>query len=153
MVLKVLHILLACNLFISSMGISVFEHVCQKNGTSISLFVKSGGCCSVKKRTCCSAKKAKLCEALHHNHKGASISKKPCCSDKASYKKLNVTATNNIKVETVVLQPIFFDKSEVLPVNRIIACTHDQKTRKAFLYRPPPLYPNNLRVLYQSFLC
>ena len=153
MVFKVLHILLAFNVFISSMGISVFEHICQKNGTSISLFVKSGGCCSVKKRTCCSAKKAKSCEAIHHDNKGASISKKPCCNDKASFKKLNVTATHNIKVENVVLQPIFFHKSEVLLVSVSDTCTQDKKTRKAFLYRPPPLYPNNIRVLYQSFLC
>lgn len=153
MVFKVLHILLAFNLFISSMGISVFEHICQKNGTTISFFVKSGDCCSPKRSAYCSAKKVKSCEGNHQYNKGTSFSKKPCCNDKVSYNKLNVTATNNIKVENEVLHPISFDKSEVLPVSASIACTCDQNTLKAFHYKPPPLYPNNIRVLYQSFLC
>mgnify|MGYP006916486316 CR=1 FL=1 len=114
MIFKGLHILLAFNFLISSMGFTINEHICSKNGTSIAFFIKSNNCCTKKKKKCCSAKKVYLCETKDVLAKGQTIKKKPCCEDKTHYKKLSVSATEQTKVIPSELQSIFY-----LPVDVI----------------------------------
>ncbi len=153
MISKVIHILLAFNLLISTMGLTAHEHICQKNGTTIAFFIKSHSCCTQKKQKCCSAKKELLCETKDVLSKEPSINKKPCCEDKSHYKKLNTNASEITKVVLSYIQPII---SETL-VSSISSLTiidiENEKTLKFYLYKPPPLSVDNLRVLYQSFLC
>ena len=153
MIFKGLHILLAFNLLISTIGFRVFEHICSKNGTSIAIFIKSNSCCTKKKKKCCSAKKVYLCETKDVLAKGQTIKKKPCCEDKSHYKKLNTNASEITKVifsdtQTVFYSPIVgvcFDLNDKVKENA--------KTLRFYLHKPPPLSVDNLRVLYQSFLC
>ena len=149
MIFKVLHILLAINLLISSIGVAAFEHICSKNGTTLSFFIKSESCCSKKKAKSCSATSC----AQHKSNHGISFNKKPCCEDKIHYKKLNISATEQTKVFLLEIQPIVYYPivGHLLSENNVLS--ENEKTLRSYLYKPPPLPLDNLRVLYQSFLC
>jgi len=146
---KSLHILLSFNLFISSLGLIAFEHICSKKGSTFSIFVKSQSCCSKKKAKTCSATGC----SNHKSNHDVAFNKKPCCEDKTHYKKLNVSATEQTQVVLSEVQPVVYN-----PITWISLSDHDficenEKTLRSYLYRPPPLSVDNLRVLYQSFLC
>lgn len=146
---KSLHILLAFNLFISSFGLIAFEHICSKNGTTFSVFVKPQHCCSKKKSKSCSASGC----AKNGINQTASFNKKPCCEDKTHYKKLNVSATEITKVVFSEIQPVFYHPIAGISLSDGDFIGENEKTVRFYLYRPPPLPVDNLRVLYQSFLC
>ena len=153
MISKVIHILLAFNLLISSLGVTAYEHICQKNGTTISFFIKSHNCCTQKKKKCCSAKKAVSCETKDVLAKGNVIKKKPCCEDKSHYKKLNTNASEITKVVFSNIQPIISETIAWASSSTTNEVYENEKTLRFYLYNPPPLPVDNLRVLYQSFLC
>jgi len=149
MLLKVLHIVLSLNLLVSSMGITAYEHICSLKGTTFSLFVKPKSCCSKKKNI---SKVTSLCNK-HSNTVESTLKRKPCCEDKSSYAKLSISATpadkgdlsnDKICIHDVIIPEIFSWKySGIL----------NEKTFRTFFYKPPPVRRDNLRVLYQSFLC
>lgn len=149
MILKVLHILLSIHLLVSSTGLAIYEHICSKNGTSYSLFVKPQSCCSKKKTKSCSAAGC----AQHKTGHDTNIKKKPCCEDKTHFKKLNLTATEYSKLILKANQPQYIS----FPVSgysiEFVGLSQNSKTLRFYLYKPPPLQVDNLRVLYQSFLC
>lgn len=149
MIFKGLHILLAFNLLVSTTGLSAFEHICSKNGTTFSIFVKPDSCCSKKKVKSCSATGC----TKHKSNHGISFNKKPCCEDKTHYKKLNVSATEQTKVILSEIQPIYYYPIAQISISGNDFISENEKTLKSYLYRPPPLSVDNLRVLYQSFLC
>ncbi len=149
MLLKVLHIVLSLSLLVSSMGITAYEHICSLKGTTFSLFVKPKSCCSKKKAT---SKGTPLC-TKHSNTAESTIQRKPCCEDKSSYAKLNVSATSVDKsvlstdkscIDNVSIPETFRSKQSGI---------FNEKTFCTFFYKPPPVRRDNLRVLYQSFLC
>lgn len=146
---KSLHILLAFNLFISSFGLIAFEHICSKNGTTFSVFVKPQHCCSKKKSESCSASGC----TKNGTNTTASFNKKPCCEDKTHYKKLNVSATEITKVVFSDIQTVFCHAIKGISLIDDDFIGENEKTIRFYLYRPPPLPLDNLRVLYQSFLC
>lgn len=148
-----LHILLAFNLLTSSVGVSIFEHICQKNGTTVAFFFKSNSCCTQKKKKCCSASKASLCATKDVAIKGQNIKKKPCCEDKTHYKKLNTNASEIAKVIFSDIQPVFYNPIVGVSYDLNDMVKENEKTLRFYLYKPPPLPVDNLRVLYQSFLC
>ena len=150
---KLLHILLAFNLLISSMGVTAYEHICQKNGTNIAFFIRSHSCCTQKKQKCCSAKKVGSCDTKDVKIKGDAINKKPCCEDKSHYKKLNTNASEITKVVFSNIQPIFCETIALVSSTLTDIISENEKTLRFYLYKPPPLPVDNLRVLYQSFLC
>lgn len=149
MINRLLHILLALNLFVSSLGLMAYEHICSINGTTFSIFFKPQNCCSKINTKGCSVAGC----VMYQPKAGVSFNKKPCCEEKTHYKKLNVSATENVKVILSEIQPVFY--------NPIIGVSYDlndkvkenEKTVRFYLYKPPPLPVVNLRVLYQSFLC
>lgn len=149
MIFKGLHILLAFNLLISTIGVSAYEHICSKNGSTFSIFVKPQSCCSKKKSKSCSANGC----SQHKSNNSPSFNKKPCCEDKTHYKKLSVSATEQTKVIPSELQSIFYLPVDVISFSKIGFICENEKTLKSYLYKPPPLTVDNLRVLYQSFLC
>ncbi|MBK8698759.1 MAG: hypothetical protein IPN29_04170 [Saprospiraceae bacterium] len=146
---KGLHILLAFNLLVSTSGLSTFEHICSKNGSTFSIFVKPNSCCSKKKSKCCSDN---ACTKHLSNHDFA-FTKKQCCENKTHLKKLNVSATELTKIVLTDIQPIFYNPiaGTILSENDFLS--ENEKTIRFYLYKPPPLSVDNLRVLYQSFLC
>jgi hypothetical protein len=148
-----LHILLAVNLLISSMGVTIHEHICQKNGTTFTFFTKSHSCCSSKKKKCCSVKKSHHCESNALLSYGTNIKKKPCCEDKSHYSKLNTNASEVTKVVFSELQSVTYTPLVFAPYALNNEVIDNAKTLRFYLYKPPPLYVDNLRVLYQSFLC
>jgi len=149
MILNILHIALAVNLLVSSLGVTVHEHICNIRGTTRSLFVKPESCCSKFKKKSCPIAGCKISKT----HDGMSFRKKPCCEDKSHYDKLHVNAISAEKIGIADLQnqtPILrelsniqFRKSE--PTN--------EKLIRYSLYDPPPILTQNIRILYQSFLC
>jgi len=149
MLSKLLHILLAFNLFISSLGLIAFEHICSKKGTTFSIFVKSQSCCSKKKAKSCSATGC----TKHKSNHGVAFKKKPCCEDKTHYKKLNVSATEQTQVILSEIQLVFYQPIKWTSFSGHDFICENEKTLRSYLYRPPPVSVANLRVLYQSFLC
>jgi hypothetical protein len=146
---SLLHILLAFNLFISSFGLIAFEHICSKNGSTFSVFVKPQHCCSKKKPQSCSAAGC----TKHRSNQTVSFNKKPCCEDKTHYKKLHISATDITKVVFAEFQPGFCHPTPRISLSDSGFIGENKKTLRFYLYRPPPLPVDNLRVLYQSFLC
>ncbi len=149
MLIKVLHIVLSLNLLVSSMGITAYEHICSLKGTTFSLFVKPKSCCSKKKNK---SNGTTLC-TKHSNTAESTIKRKPCCEDKSSYAKLSVSATSIDKI-------VFSDSKSYIDHASIPATFSwkhsgilNEKTFRTFFYKPPPVRRDNLRVLYQSFLC
>lgn len=153
MIFNLLHIFLAFNLLISSVGITANEHICQKKGRSIAFFLKPNSCCTPKKKSCCSSKKIAICSSKSHCSKENTFSKKPCCEDKTHYKKLNVSATEITKIVFSEIQPFFYYPVAGISLSDYDFIGENEKTVRFYLYRPPPLHVENLRVLYQSFLC
>ena len=150
MINKVLHILLAFNLLISSMGVTAFEHICQKNGTTLAYFVKSHNCCSQKKQNCSVVNNLGICQTSDSGKQGVNIKKKPCCEDRSYYKKLNTNASEFEKITLIELYPVsnsYWINSSILE-----HVQENEKTVRFYLYKPPPIYKDH-RVLYQSFLC
>jgi hypothetical protein len=149
MILNILHIALAVNLLVSSLGVTVHEHICNIRGTTRSLFVKPESCCSKFK------KKSDLVSGckISKTRDGMSFRKKPCCEDKSHYDKLHINATSvdkisiaNLPIQIPILLCLLdfqFSKPE----------TTNEKLLRFSLYNPPSILTQNIRILFQSFLC
>ncbi|MDX2280103.1 MAG: hypothetical protein NW218_10970 [Saprospiraceae bacterium] len=152
MILKILHILMAFNVLLSSSGVTVFEHLCQMKGRTTSFFVQPKNCCQkkeVKKEFC---QKSKCCKKAETTGNAPTFTKKPCCEDKSQFFKSETTGTQNktFSVPDYKFQPLFV---EALPyVERFDIIPLNQKILRFYLYKPPPLV-FDIRVLVQSFLC
>lgn len=81
---SILHITIALNLFIASLGLHVHEHICKKQGTTISFYFKLPNCCSGKKSRC---KSPSITDLTSDFRNQTTISKIPCCQDKLHYDK------------------------------------------------------------------
>lgn len=106
-------------LFIGTVGVNVFEHICKKDGVSISYVLNSGEdqCGNHHDQHEEEAKKTSCC------HKKESNNDKGCCSDDVEYFKLKVdTSTPNnekfafpiqiAKVENSALQIVEIERLE-----------------------------------------
>ncbi|WP_373550582.1 hypothetical protein [Haliscomenobacter sp.] len=147
--LKILHLILALNILLSSSGIMVFEHLCQMRGKKVALFVQPKSCCQKRvqvQRSCCA--KAEVANAQEN------LSRIPCCSDKSSFLKTDTQPTLqkvialSFAADPFILPPTLnvaleFAK-DILPYN--------QKILRFYLYKPPPRM-RDIPVLVQSFLC
>ena len=147
--LKFLHIILALSVLLSTSGVTVFEHLCQMNGRTVSIFIQPKGCCKSQKVTQNSCQKAK-CSLKDHQH--SSLSKKPCCEDKSQLLK----ATTEGAAQKIVTLDFNFDfitvdfSPSIVRVNTITPTS--QKALRFYLYKPPPMV-TDIRVFIQSFLC
>lgn len=147
--LKILHLILALNILLSSSGIMVFEHLCQMRGKKVALFVQPKSCCQ---------KRAQVQSSYSEKQEGAnmeeSLSRIPCCSDKSSFLKTDTQPTLQKVMEfSLVADPFVLPPSlnfafefsrDILP--------HNQKILRFYLYKPPPRM-RDIPVLVQSFLC
>lgn len=146
---KFMHIILAFNVLLSTSGITVFEHLCQMKGKTVSVFAQPKGCCASKKMVQGSCQK-KECNLKGHQHH--SLSKKPCCEDKSHLLKSTSEGTTQLKF----LFDYHFDLITVNSPNFVVwsgAITPtSQKALRFYLYKPPPV-ATDIRVFIQSFLC
>lgn len=149
--LRALHIILAIQVLFSSTGVVIFEHVCQKKGSTTALFEKSRNCCLPLEYTKHPCQKSKCCQAKEINS-GTSVSKKPCCEDQSQFLKLGTenTAFKTFTFADLHLQPVWV--TAALAVEHLDVNPFNQKTLRFYLYKPPPVV-TDLRVLMQSFLC
>ena len=147
--LKILHLILALNILLSSSGIMVFEHLCQMRGKKIALFVQPKSCCQKRVQvqgSCCA--KAEIANAKE------SLSRIPCCSDKSSFLKTDTQPTlQKILALSLVADAFILPPSLnfALEFSRDIL-PHNQKILRFYLYKPPPRM-RDIPVLVQSFLC
>ncbi|AEE49686.1 HYC_CC_PP family protein [Haliscomenobacter hydrossis] len=144
--LKTLHLILALNVLLSSTGLTVFEHLCQMKGRTVSIFTQPKGCCKLKKSdkpSCC----------LHEEEpQDESLSRKPCCQDKSQLLKSNIDgavqkiALHDFNFQALIIQVLPFQSMtfDVIPSS--------QKALRFYLYKPPPKV-TDIRVFIQSFLC
>jgi len=146
--LKVLHIILALNLLLSSTGVTVFEHLCQMRGRTIGVFVKPHSCCAQKETYRTSWQKSQTCQL----DKTPQINRKPCCQDKSQFVKSNIQGA----VQKIALPDFHFQVFNIQPLPTLASelCTLpiSQKTLRFYLYKPPPQV-TDIRVFIQSFLC
>jgi hypothetical protein len=147
--LKILHLILALNILLSSSGIMVFEHLCQMRGKKVALFIQPKSCCQKQAQVQrSSGEKQEVANTTE------SVSRIPCCSDKSSFLKTDTQPTLQ-KVMKISLVADFF----VLPPSLNFAfefakdiLPHNQKILRFYLYKPPPRM-RDIPVLVQSFLC
>ena len=152
MFLKVVHIFLAINLLASSMGVTVFEHLCQMKGRTITLFSKAESCCKKKEHTATVCKKTSCCEKKKATQ-GVTIKKKPCCEDKSQLVKADYEGSFQKTVKSA-------DNFDPLSIPPVFVAFSTEKTTfsitlkllRFYLYKPPPRQ-GDIRVLIQSFLC
>jgi len=144
--LKTLHLILALNVLLSSTGLTVFEHLCQMKGRTVSIFTQPKGCCKLKKldkTTCCVQKEQGQDESL---------SREPCCQDKSQFLKSNIDGA----IQKIALPDFHFQAFNIqsLPVMalEVNVIPTSQKALRFYLYKPPPKV-TDIRVFIQSFLC
>lgn len=134
------------------MGMTAYEHLCQKNGTTIALLFKSQAC-SHKKQKCFASNDANVCGTNDAILIDEILKNKPCCEDKSHYIKLYTYAPEITKVINAEAQPTFDKPHYLYSYNLVDIDSGNEKILKFYLYRPPPLPMGDLRVLYQTFLC
>ncbi len=69
-------------MLISSSGVTIFEHICNRKGVTTSFFLKPKTCCSAKKSNCHSTKNFR---SHHTKNLLAEFSRKPCCQDRTHF--------------------------------------------------------------------
>lgn len=147
--LKILHLILALNILLSSSGIMVFEHLCQMRGKKVALFVQPKSCCQKRAQV-----QVSCCTKAEASTEQESLSRIPCCSDKSSFLKTDTQPTLQKVMElSLAADPFGLPPSlnfafefakDILP--------HNQKILRFYLYKPPPRM-RDIPVLVQSFLC
>lgn len=141
---------MALHVLLSSTGVTVFEHLCQMKGKTVSIFTQPKGCCKhiILKKDLCEKEGCSLAETKPH----ITLSKKPCCQDKTQLLKSNIDgAIQKIALPDFNFQAIDFQELPSLVLNLNIIPT-SQKALRFYLYKPPPKV-TDIRVFIQSFLC
>jgi hypothetical protein len=93
MAFRILHIIIAINIFISTTGIHIFEHSCSKKGSKFGFYIKPGSCCSSKKMTCHLLKIIKTAEP---KKSASELSRKPCCQNLFHFEKNELLGTKQL---------------------------------------------------------
>ncbi|MEZ5040192.1 MAG: hypothetical protein R2828_09875 [Saprospiraceae bacterium] len=144
MVNRIVHIILALLILVSSNGFVVNKHYCQKELKSIALFVPAEGCHQAKAMKNCPMHSAGIND---HQNKDE---KKGCCDDETEY----------IKLDEEQIPPSvdmnFLDHLTLLPV-LFVALQLELPSLDArslhYLHYKPPLIVYDLSVSLQTFRC
>lgn len=142
MIIRLLHLLIASSLLVSSVGVPIYEHVCKKNGTTTSFYVKAKTCCS-KKSYC---NKGISCKLYNSQNTSAEFSKNPCCKDLTHFIK---AATLGVKqIGNSFWYHIQFVKTEFTLTNTLLSNTflsHFNNYYKG--YHPPNIIQDIYRMI------
>ncbi len=148
-VIRALHLLLAGHLLVSTMGVGLFEHLCQMRGHSVSLVGAVDACCSEEAQTC----DAHVNVRAAAEDSGPVMTKAPCCQDRASWMQADLDGT--VPTQALGAAPIVAALPPVLAKAALPAAPEvtalSLKVVRAMRYRPP--CPDvDVRVRVQSFL-
>lgn len=143
MIIRILHLLIATNLLVSSVGIPIYEHICKRKGTTASFYLRAKSCCSTKKSNC-----HKNISSKPHNTKKTSgeFSKNPCCKDLTHFIKV---ATLGVKqIGNSFWNNIQFLKSEFALVISGLSNTFSSHFNNYYKgYHPPNIIQDIYRMI------
>ena len=143
MLRKVLHILLAVLVFVSSSGLVFSKHYCQGVLKNTSLFTEAAPCHGLSKM-------AKCPRHAPPQDDNTTLDKKGCCDTQTDFLKVEdaqlSTTADLLQLDTPALLAVL---CSFLPFEVITA---DTKTRHELHYKPP-LIVCDLPVSLQTFLC
>ncbi|MCT4560739.1 MAG: hypothetical protein N4A41_05105 [Crocinitomicaceae bacterium] len=144
----VIHSLLALFVFAGTTGVYVFEHICQIDGHSTSLYIHPDHPCQEQRKS------------AHHEVSHGHCSKmetsselgfnKDCCSDEIQVFQVNYDYYQNWHVAL----PHFVASIEPMLWSNTIRVLMHQRTTLSQFNRPPPLVTGRqISILHQVFLC
>ena len=137
MIYKLVHIILAGLVLISTTGIVVNKHYCQNQLKNIALFSKAKSCHDINKVSSC---------PLHNNHQNED---KGCCDEETDFIKSDeefvMTSSDFVDLEQpAVLATIYILLQLELP-------SFDANTLHYLTYKPPIVF-RDIPVLLETFL-
>lgn len=145
--LKILHLILAFNILLSSSGVMVFEHLCQMRGKKIAYFVQPKSCCQKRiqlESSCCAKTEVASAEEK--------LSRTPCCKDKSAFFKADPNSSIQKIIHFSAFSPAILP-SVLNPLPVIVdLLPHNQKILRFYLYKPPPR-SRDIPLLVRSFRC
>jgi len=139
-------IFLIFTLLVSSIGVSVNKHICEKEGTIVSYFVDIEDCvCDIEvDHACCHKEKTESC---HKEPK----TKKGCCQEESEFFQLDLDYTTQI--EDVSLNPdLLFSLVFAYNILNPSLEVENNKEIENFNHYSPPIPSRDIPVLVQSFL-
>lgn len=127
----------------SSVGVPIFEHVCNKKGTITGLYIKPKSCCSAKKSNCHVTK-----DLRSDPSKSSSVEfrKKPCCHDLTHFiktttpgvKQIGISFWKHLNLEKILFSAPVNDLVSVFPFYTRIYSQH---------YKPPEIILDIYRLI------
>ncbi len=145
MLLKTLNIVLAFFFLISSSGLIVNKHFCQKELKSTSLFVSPQSCHEKNKSKSCHHSQQKTASCQHQSAE----EENQCCNTASEYIKLEQDQPQPFLASDWVNQPALLG---VLFVALQINPPASKATSLHYLSYKPPIVRENISVLLQTFL-
>jgi len=147
MAFRILHIILAFLIFVSSVGFTLNSHFCQNTLQSVAIFFVPENChdraashCAMAATKSCCSKKKTSCEASED---------KDCCKDTSQFAKADIDFTPFTMNDFQLNLPVF---AHISPISHAIKTILTDQLIRFNSYIPPPLI-RNLPLLFQSFLC
>ncbi len=145
---RIISLMMAMLMLVSSTGFSIDAHYCQGQMKSFSLFGKAKSCHEQSFKKQCSSHK-KSCHAALSNSKELGKCKKGCCSNKTIHVEGNDEAKKIPTTEILPMQVQFFTAFVQV---FILEYTQLNKAIIPYLNYIPPLLNQDIPVLIQSFL-
>lgn len=144
----VLHSLLALFVFAGTTGVYVFEHICQVDGKTTSVYIHPEHPCESQFK--------KAHHEVRHDHCSAKMSKddhvysKDCCSDEVQVFQISYDYYQHFQIAlpqmVALVQPMLWSNT--------LAVLHKTQYNLAQFNRPPPLVTGRqISILHQTFLC
>jgi hypothetical protein len=141
-----INLLLLIGIFLlSTIGINVFEHICRKDGTSVSYIIPiKHHCKKVKEVKSCCVKKEKSCCSTTKNEKQISTLKiqEKCCSDKISTFKLKCDFEKTTSEKINIAKSHYFNDYSKFD-NQIIYYAENFHS----FHSPPPIWRKSEGIL------
>lgn len=135
-------------MLISSSGVTIFEHICNKKGVTISFYLKPKTCCSSKKSNCHSTENFR---SHHAKNLRPEFSRKPCCQDRTHFIEGSTLGIKQIGIS--FWKQLVFEKSLPLVPIFCFVCKSSFNSRISFqLYNPPQIIFEIYKVI-RSYRC
>lgn len=149
MTIRLLHILIAINLMVSSLGVPVYEHACRKNGTTkVGFYFKPKSCCSTKKSICYANK---VCNDNKNKGQSSKLSKKACCEDISHFIKATTLGIKQIGVS--LWKQLNHEKSISSITTFGLVNTFSFTTRISFQFYHPPQIIKDIIQMIRVYRC
>jgi len=145
---KILSLLMAFLVLVSSTGFSIDIHLCQGKIKNFSLLGEAKSCHSQVEKSICKHKKSSCCSSLSNQNKLGTC-KQDCCSNKT----INVESNDNAKkIQTAEISPVQIKFITTFVQVFLLDKIDLKKANIPHLKYIPPLLSKDIPVLIQSFL-